>query len=53
MQDKINKIVTEEKVASKNDSEIVSELERYQRMRTQGLITPEEYEAKRRELLGL
>ena len=54
IQDKINQIVTApEATAAQQTDAAVSEFEKYKSMFENGLITEEEYNAKRKQLLGL
>ena len=53
MQDKMNKIITEGDIYQDENEKIAKEIDRYRVMLNQGLITEEEFEAKRRQLLGL
>jgi len=55
MQDQINSIVGIQRGTTrvKGTSSVEQELRKYKDLLDKGLITPEEYEAKRRQLLGL
>ena len=53
MQDKINKISSGEKDIQKNELDAVESIEKYKDLLDKGIITQEEFDAKKKQLLGL